>query len=330
MTSTSTPPQGMTRKLNNDGTPNPKYVDLLDEDPTIAGQKYVCMSFACPEDLIKKKEMFFFDEFVKHWDFAKSVDKFAQFLNFISYKYDLNQQLISEDLQEFVKEEKDKLLLTTIEDEYKTFLEHHEERLENEFMEQHQFQTSTRGLKIRGCFESQQEAENRCKFLRDIDPHHNIYVGQVGVWMPWNPDAFKTGRVEYMEEELNELMSKKRQNDELTKAEFEKRLREAKENAIRENIKKAQETGNVLTQTIDKDGNLISVNEADENLTSADVMKELFDNQDAIVGEQAKNNDHGLSAILKAREERAALNQTENTDIENDLSEATMTNDNES
>lgn len=316
MSSFTTAPKGMTRKTDETGNPSPKYVDLLDEDPTIAGQKFICMSFACPEELIKKKEMFFFDEFVKHWDFAKSVDKFSQFLGFIAYKYDLNQQLISEDLQEFVKEEKDKLLLTTIEDEYKTFLENHEDRLENEFMEQHQFQTSTRGLKIRGCFESQPEAENRCKFLRDIDPHHNIYVGQVGVWMPWNPDAFKTGRVEYMEEELNELMSKKRQNDELTKTEFEKRIREAKENAIRENIKKAQETGNVLTQTIDKNGNLISVNEADENLTSADVMKELFDNQDAIVGEQMKNNDRGLSDILKSREEKTRLEQTNASSID--------------
>ena len=28
-----------------DGTPNPKYVDLLDEDKPIAGQKFACISF---------------------------------------------------------------------------------------------------------------------------------------------------------------------------------------------------------------------------------------------------------------------------------------------
>jgi hypothetical protein len=26
----------------------PKYVDLLDEDPSIAGQRFSCMSFICP------------------------------------------------------------------------------------------------------------------------------------------------------------------------------------------------------------------------------------------------------------------------------------------
>lgn len=305
-------PRGMTQKLDKNGKPNPKYVDLLDEDPTLAGQKFVCMSFATPEDIIKQKEMFFFDEFIKYWDFAKSVDKFAQFLNFVSYKYDVDQAALSKDLEEFVKEEKSKLLLTTIEDEYKTFLEMNEDRLENEFMEAHEFQTCTRGLKIRGAFETQEEAETRCKFLRDIDPNHNIFVGKVGVWMPWNPDAYKTGRVEYMEEELNELMSKKRQNDELTKTEFEKRVREAKETAIKENIKKAKESGNVLTQTIDKDGNLISVNSADEALTSADISRELFNNDDAIVGEKAKKNDHGYADALQRQVERDVLKH-ENT-----------------
>jgi hypothetical protein len=312
MSSQKESPIGLTRKLDKNGKPNPKYVDLLDEDPVLAGQKFVCMSFATPEDIIKQKEMFIFDEFIKYWDFAKSLDKFAQFLNFVSYKYNVDQAALSKDLEEFVKEEKSNLLMTTIEDEYKTFLENNEERLESEFMETHEFRTCTRGLKIRGSFESQEEAEMRCKFLREVDPNHNIFVGKVGVWMPWNPDAYKTGRVEYMEEELNELMSKKRQNDELTKLEFEKRVRDAKENAIKENIKKAKESGNVLTQTIDNAGNLISVNSADEELTSADITKELFDNTDAIIGDKAKNNDHGVKELLERQLEREAL-QHKNT-----------------
>jgi len=307
--------KGITRKQNKDGTTNPHYVDLLDEDPTVAGQKFVCMSFASPEDIIKQKEMFFFDEFIKHWDFAKSIDKFAQFLNFVSYKYDIDQNALSDDLQEFVKEEKSNLLMTTIEDEYKTFLENHEERLENEFMQCNEFKTSTRGLKIRGSFDSQEEAETRCKLLRDIDPNHNIFVGKVGVWMPWNPDAYKTGRVEYMEEELNELMAKKRENDQLTKIEFEKRVRETKENAIQENIKKAKASGNVLTQNIDKDGNLVGIN---EEHTSANISDELFNNEDAIVGKQSASTDHGLKDALDRSKTHKRHGLTENTIVECD------------
>ena len=33
------------KKNLSDGSKNPKYVDLCDEDPPIAGQKFTCLSF---------------------------------------------------------------------------------------------------------------------------------------------------------------------------------------------------------------------------------------------------------------------------------------------
>ena len=38
-----------------------KYVDLLDEDKPIAGQKYVCLSFVSPEDILKDKKTYIVD-----------------------------------------------------------------------------------------------------------------------------------------------------------------------------------------------------------------------------------------------------------------------------
>ena len=38
-------------------------VDLLDEDKPIAQQKYVCLSFISPENIIKKKEEFYLESF---------------------------------------------------------------------------------------------------------------------------------------------------------------------------------------------------------------------------------------------------------------------------
>ena len=93
------------------------------------------------------------------------------------------------------------------------FIDIHENNLEESFNEKYNFQTSTRGLKVRGAFPSQQEAELRCKMLREIDPNHDVYVGPVGTWMPWDPDAYKTGRVEYLEDELNSLMAKKKKEN---------------------------------------------------------------------------------------------------------------------
>ena len=80
------PPNGVELKHNDDGTDNAKYIDLLDEDKSIAGQKFACLSFISPEHILKQKDMFLFEEFIKNWDFSKSMEKFSQFLNFISFK----------------------------------------------------------------------------------------------------------------------------------------------------------------------------------------------------------------------------------------------------
>lgn len=101
----------------------------------------------------------------------------------------------------------------------------------------------------------------RCKKMREQDPNHDIYVGPVGIWIPWDPDAYKTGRVEHLEEELNALHKEKIKNEELAKKEFEERIRETKKKAILENIEKAKKSGNVLTQTMDEEGNLVGVKE---------------------------------------------------------------------
>ena len=275
---------GCEYRTDSKGTINTKYVDLLEEDKPISGQKFVCVSFVSPENILKQKNHFFFQEFLKHYDFSKSVQKFSRFLNFVGYKYNLDFDKIMEDFQEFLQSEKDEFPKNYVSDEYKNFLDQNEERLEDDFSKVYEFQTNIRGLKVRGVYSTQAEAEFRCKMLREIDPNHNVYVGPVGMWMPWEPEAYKTGRVEYLEDELNQLMSEKNKNEKSAKQEFEKRVLESKRKAIEDNIKKARESGNKLTQNINKEGNLVGVNNTIENtlglkeeVTSADIRKELFE-----------------------------------------------------
>ena len=293
---------GFERKQVN-GKPNPKYVDLLEEDKPIAGQKFVCVSFCSPEKVLKEKAVFFFEEFLKKWEFNKSMEKFLQFLNFVSYKYNLSFDDVSNDFKDYVKEEKETLAKVGIEDEYKTFIDNNEDELQKQFDIAHNFQTNTRGLKIRGSYPSQEEAELRCKMLREIDPNHDVYVGPIGMWMPWEPEAYKTGRVEYMEEELNKLMSEKNKNESNAKTAFEQRVKESKQKAIEENIKSAEKSGNTLTQTIDEQGNLVGVSNANtqefalkenENISTADICMELFDGDNIVSGK----TDNGVSQLV--------------------------------
>jgi len=252
---------GFEKKVLENGQINPKYIDLCDEDQPIAGQKFACLSFISPEKILKKREVFMFEEFLKQWEFKKSMDKFFDFIHFISYKHGLDVETIMNDYNDFITEEGPKLKEQGVEDDYKNFLDKNEELLTQKFQKLHEFQTSVRGLKIRGVFPTQEEAEMKCKKIRELDPNHDILVGPVGIWLPWDPDAYKTGRVEFIEDELNQLHSEKMKNEQKAKEEFERRVKDSKKKAIEENIKLAQKSGNKLTQTIDEKGNLVGVRE---------------------------------------------------------------------
>ena len=295
--------KGFEKKLKKDGSPNPKYVDLLDVDKPIAGQTFGCFSFISPDKLLKQREMFYFEEFLKQWEMNKSMEKFHQFLNFISFKYKLQFEEVIKDFEIFVKEERETIVNSSIEDDYKTFLDREEDELEKKFSVKHNFQTSVRGFKSRGNFSSQEEAEMRAKLLRESDPHFDVYVGPVGTWLPWEPEAYKTGRVEYMEEELNQLASEKKKNEQIAKTTFEQRIKETKQKAIEENKKNAEKHGNVLTQDIDEEGNLVGVGQTTteqtfntkepEAISVADIRSELFDGENVVVGK----TDYGQSQL---------------------------------
>ena len=306
--------KGYERKINIDGSKNPKYVDLLEEDRPLSGQKYVCVSFVSPENILKQKNHFFFEEFLKHFDFTKSIDKFTQFLNFVSYKYNLQFDKLMEDYTEYMKSEKGKFNDMVILDEYKNFLDAKEETLEQAYNISQNFQTNTRGIKIRGAYSTQPEAELRAKLLREVDPNHNVYVGPVGMWMPWEPEAYKTGRVEYLEEELNQLMKEKNKNEKYAKDAFQQRVKDSKIKAIEENKKLAKETGNKLTQNVTAEGELVGVTGMstiekalgkNEIVSVADIRKELFE------GENVRTK--GMDSAREEFAKRAQKDSSENT-----------------
>ena len=100
-----------------------------------------------------------------------------------------------------------------------------------------------------------------------------------------------------------ELSRKKKKNEEVAKSAFEQRVKETKQKAIDENKKNAQKHGNVLTQDIDQEGNLIGVGHSTteqnfetkdpETISVADIRSELFDGDNVVVGK----TDYGQSQL---------------------------------
>jgi hypothetical protein len=312
--SKSSKKQAFERRQTKDGGPNPKYVDLLDVDKPIAGQSFGCFSFITPEKILKQKEMFFFEEFLKKWEFSKSMEKFHQFINFVSYKYKLSFEDVMSDYEGFVKEERENIISTTVDDDYKNFLDKEEDELEKQFNIKYNFQTSVRGFKSRGHFASQEEAELRARLLRESDPSFDVFVGPVGTWLPWDPEAYKTGKVEYMEEELNQLAQEKQKNESAAKNAFDARVKETKQKAIEDNKKNAEKHGSILTQDIDQEGNLVGVSTQEKSLAAnsesisvADIRSELFEGDNVVTGKTDNGRSELLSGPFAVRDNEAEM-----------------------
>ncbi len=71
---------------------------------------------------------------------------------------------------------------------------------------------SVRGLKVRGVYATRKEADERAKDLQKEDGLYSIFVGQMGHWLPWDPDVNDVEDHVYQEKELNELAKGYKEN----------------------------------------------------------------------------------------------------------------------
>ena len=74
-----------------------------------------------------------------------------------------------------------------------------------------------RGLKIRGVYSSKEEADKRAQYLQKVDPDFHVFVGEVGKWLPWDPDPDTQGDSVWAEKELNSMMLEYKKNLERAK-----------------------------------------------------------------------------------------------------------------
>jgi hypothetical protein len=189
--------------------------DFLEVDPTIQGQQYCVLSFISPENVLKKKEAYFNSEFLK-WLCDQS-----EFLDSVVLKND-----------------KTRLNYNSVKEKYDDFLYKNEERLENEFHEMEDFKTTVRGIKVRGVYATQREAEVRCKVLQRLNKRDNVFLGQVGYWLPWDPNPDRVENTEYLEPELNKLMKQYKENA----AKRDIYYQENKDNLLKNRVKETMES----------------------------------------------------------------------------------------
>ena len=95
-------------------------------------------------------------------------------------------------------------------------------------------------FKVRGSYETVEEAQKRIQFLNSLDPNVNIYLAEVGKWCPFDDDPEKAKDSVYKDEELNRLMKGYKDNQEKGKQFFEQRKAEMVSKALADTKEKKE------------------------------------------------------------------------------------------
>ena len=66
-------------------------------------------------------------------------------------------------------------------------------------------------IKIRGVFGTYEEAAKHAAILQKTDPYFNIWVGEVGKWLPLDPNPESVKDIKYYEPKLNEIIGNERE-----------------------------------------------------------------------------------------------------------------------
>ena len=212
-------------------------VDYLEVDNPIPGQNYACISFVSPEKLLKSKELFLYSKFISQrcGELEKKLDEIIENSS-DELRNSIKDKIVSE-LHSLMKISYDKF--DSIFEDFK-YKFHND--LEQQFNKISNGKTSIRGVKIRGVYDSYQQAEQRAKLLQRTDRSFHVFVGQVGYWLPWDPCADNVENEEYLEDELNTMMQKYKENEvsrdilyeeekrDKMKASMKKKLEEDKKN----------------------------------------------------------------------------------------------------
>ena len=241
-------------------------IDYLEVDEHIPGQDWVCMSFVDPDDMIESKESF----------------KVAKFLQSVCKDKDMDFKRVQE--------------------QYKDFTYKFQDELQRDYDEQCGFKTNIRGLKIRGTYSTRDEADRRAKKLQTLDSDFNVFVGQVGYWLPFNPCADKIEDEHFINSQLNDMMEKYKENtinkDMFYEEQKREKVKEAREEVIRKKREEAEQKRKeeeelALTDKVDED----PVPEDSDN-----VAKEVLEEVAEKVEEGAEKVEEGakeLDADLK-------------------------------
>jgi hypothetical protein len=274
--------------------------DFLSVDQPIPGQRFVCLSFVSPEKVLEDKHLYYM------WHYERHLQSKIEELN-----GKLKEALNGEDTGVEINKT-EPCSFKQFKEMFLDFEYAQHNKIEETFYELNDFTTTVRGLKVRGVYDTQKEADFRAKQLRSRDSSHHVFRGQVGTWLPWDPNPDDIANQEYAEDELNTLMKKKKENEINKNLHWEEEKRQKMEAMQRDNLRREQE--NKQRELEDVNNNMVTIEEVIEEVVEGGATKEMG----STVSDEVKN---GLVADdpwlqRKLLEEAGASNTTNDTALD--------------
>jgi len=119
------------------------------------------------------------------------------------------------------------------------------------FLSDTEKKTTLSGIKIRGVFSTYEAACSHAKKVQSIDPYFNVFVGDMGKWLPFDPapESEAVKESEYQNDQLNNIMKSYVENQEKSRIFHEQRKTELMRQGIVDNLSTKQ---SIMKETKDK------------------------------------------------------------------------------
>ena len=152
------------------------------------------------------------------------------------------------------------------------------------FLTDSEKKTTLSGIKIRGVFSDYDTACAHAKKVQSIDPYFNVFVGDMGRWLTFDPspDSDKVKESEYQNDQLNNIMKAYVENQEKAKVFHEQRKTELMRQGVIDNMTTKQ---NIKKETEDKleeartNNNNDDIESLETNLKNIDEQIKQFENK---------------------------------------------------
>jgi hypothetical protein len=159
--------------------------------------------------------------------------------------------------------------------------------------------SNIRGIKIRGVFNNYDDAVERAKYLQTTDKYFHVFVGEVGKWLPWDPNPEMIKDQVYAEEELNKIMKAYKDNLHENSVREEQRkndlLKDVKTN--QERVKELEKLRKKLHETKE----VFNIDTKDKDDKTSDQKEQIKETEKELhsIENKINSNDQDMETIEK-------------------------------